>query len=451
MLPNLWILTEERPKISVLNFILGKLKTKLSIEISIDNLQIKPVFNNHIFLNYFIVSGFKSKDINSIKINLISSGSSFVDYLIFFQEEKPSPNQLLENCIFAIEETKTNSYDSRNTAMGQRSAKFNTINYYILKYGFNTQPVMYYSHKQAEIDHDSVAFINRLMRHLETNVEFWGKDINQYRPFKSLSELIEEKNKISSKNTRKNDTPMLIKIKDNKLYLKALLANPGQGRKNYTGRIQHDPNMGQIPLIAKGIRRLGWEGEIIVTDHQIKESKIKGNKFTNLANLLKIDLENCKIPKTNFNDEYWEYEKTKEKVSTILVQIILENNGMKTIFDNHGGCEKSFFKIDSENETPINKKFSKDGGKIPDLVILDNFRKIIYQFEGKKSQYLGKGLTELSGFELFENMYLKKYYPYFSYERGLIIMGGNYIQNDKIYFQLLSDNRLICKLSRINF
>ena len=103
MLPNLWILTEERPKISVLNFILGKLKTKLAIEISIDNLQIKPVFNNHIFLNYFIVSGFKSKDINSIKINLISSGSSFVDYLIFFQEEKPSPKQLLENCIFAID------------------------------------------------------------------------------------------------------------------------------------------------------------------------------------------------------------------------------------------------------------------------------------------------------------------------------------------------------------
>ena len=72
-------------------------------------------------------------------------------------------------------------------------------------------------------------------------------------------------------------------------------------------------------------------------------------------------------------------------------------------------------------------------------------------FVVKKSQYLEKGLTELSGFELFENMYLKNYYPNFSYERGLIIMGGNYIKNDKIYFQLLSDNRLICKLSRIIF
>ena len=82
------------------------------------------------------------------------------------------------------------------------------------------------------------------------------------------------------------------------------------------------------------------------------------------------------------------------------------------------------------------------------MIILE---KLSISLKVKKSQYLGKGLTELSGFELFEKMYLKKYYPYFSYERGLIIMGGNYIQNDKIYFQLLSDNRLICKLSRIIF
>ena len=448
---NIWILTEERPKIAVLKFILNKLKIELKFEISLESLSIQPIFNEHIFQNEFRVNGYFSKKIKRITISIISSGSSFVDYLIFVQDKKPSNKQLLKNCIFAIEETKTNTYDSRNTAMGQRSSKFNTLNYYILKYGFNTKPVMYYSHRQAEKDHDSVAFINRLMKHLETKVEFWGKEADQYQPFTNLRDLIEEKNRISASNNRKNDTAMQIKIEDNVLFLQALLANPGPSRPNYSGRISHDPNMGQIPLIAKGIRSLGWKGKIIITNHKVLENKIKGNKFTNLANLLGIELEQCNIPKTEFNDEYWNYEFKKEKVSTILIQILLEGLGMKTLFDNHGGCEKSFFTTNTDEEIPIDKKFSKDGGKIPDLVILDNLRKIIYQFEGKKSQYLGKGLTEISGFELFENMYLKKYYPYFSYERGLIIMGGNYIQNDKIYFQLLSDNRLICKLSRIIF
>ena len=74
-----------------------------------------------------------------------------------------------------------------------------------------------------------------------------------------------------------------------------------------------------------------------------------------LEPLFNFELEDCKLPKSNFNFDYWEYEKDKEKVATILAQIILENNNLITIFDNHGGCEKSYFYNKSNQEIKIDK------------------------------------------------------------------------------------------------
>ena len=84
---NIWILTEERPKIAVLKFILNKLKIELKFEISLESLSIQPIFNEHIFQNEFRVNGYFSKKIKRITISIFSSGSSFVDYLIFVQDK----------------------------------------------------------------------------------------------------------------------------------------------------------------------------------------------------------------------------------------------------------------------------------------------------------------------------------------------------------------------------
>ena len=40
-------------------------------------------------------------------------------------------------------------------------------------------------------------------------------------------------------------------------------------KRKYTGTIGHDPNIGQLPLIAKTLRTLGWKKDIIITDHRI--------------------------------------------------------------------------------------------------------------------------------------------------------------------------------------
>jgi len=447
---NLWILTEERPKKEVIKKIIDKSSIILNSNIVIKNFKINPVIENNKFLHIFKISDVKSDQIKNIYIRLISSKSSFVDFLVFNQKNEPNPEQILKNCIFAIEETKTNSYDSRNTAMGQRSSKFNTLNYYIQKYKAETKPVMFFSHEQADEDHKSVNFINRSLYHLECGIEFWGKNSSNFKKFESLDEFIKIKNQIADTNTRKNDTPIRITKEKNIIKISALLANPNKSNKNYTGRIGHDPNMGQIPLIAKVIRSLGWTKRIIITNHQVLQNRIGTNKFVNLANFINFELENCKLPKSDFNFDYWEYEKNKEKVATILVQVILENNNLVTIFDNHGGCEKSYFYNKQNKEIKIDKKFSADGGKIPDIVMRDDKNKIIYQFEGKKFETLNKGLEEIKHFDLFEKKFLKECYPEYKYKRSLVINGGEKKNINEIDFQIDRNNNLIFK-DKVNF
>ena len=447
---NLWILTEERPKKEVIKKIIDKSNIIQNLNIVIKNFKINPIIENNKFLHIFKISDVKSDQIKNIYIRLISSKSSFVDFLVFKQKNEPNPEQILKNCIFAIEETKTNSYDSRNTAMGQRSSKFNTLNYYIQKYKVETKPIMFFSHEQADEDHKSVNFINRSLYHLECGIEFWGKNSSNFKKFETLDEFIKIKNQIADTNTRKNDTPIRITKEKDKIKISALLANPNKSNKNYTGRIGHDPNMGQIPLIAKVIRSLGWTKKIIITNHQILQNRIGVNKFVNLANFINFELENLELPKSKFNFDYWEYEKNKEKVATILAQVILENNNLVTIFDNHGGCEKSYFYNKQNKEIKIDKKFSADGGKIPDIVMRDDKNKIIYQFEGKKFDSINKGIEEIKHFDLFEKRFLREHYPEYKYKRSLIINGGEKNNFDKIDFQIDRNNYLIFK-DKVNF
>ena len=441
---NLWILTEERPKPEDIKFILEKTSKKLGHKSNFENISIEPDIEDNFFKHRYFVKGASIENIKSILIYTVSSSSSFVDALIYYQNEVPDPSQLFQNCIYAIEETKTNTYDSRNTAMGQRSTKFNFLNYYKEKYKYNFTPVMFFTSKQAEADHDSVNFVNRMLLHLESGIEFWNKDLENLKKFYDLEEFIEVKNKISLTNSRANDTPLTIDMTDKEIKISALLANPNNTRPNYTGRIGHDPNMGQVPLIAKTLRNLGWNKKIVITNHQILQDRIskRGNKLTALASYINFELEGIDLPDTPFNNEYWEFEKRKEKVASILAQVVLSNKGLKTIFDNHGGCEKSYFLTSDGENLVIPKKYSENGGKIPDLVMVDYEKKEIYSYEGKTNSYINQGLDELENFDLFESDFLGKYYPDFKFFRSLIINGGKELSHDQVSFQILDSGKI---------
>jgi hypothetical protein len=124
---NLWMLTEERPKIEVFKQILNKFALDKGFCTFIDNLRILPVLENGKFSFTYELIGFRCNKVDKIFIKTVSGHSSFVDLLVFFQDEEPT---IKDKPIYAIKETKTDDSESRNTGVYQRSSKFVFLRYY---------------------------------------------------------------------------------------------------------------------------------------------------------------------------------------------------------------------------------------------------------------------------------------------------------------------------------
>ena len=117
--------------------------------------------------------------------------------------------------------------------------------------------------------------------------------------------------------------------------------------------------------------------------------------------------------KTSIVEKYFKYlTKNNEKIASILAQVILTNKGMQTIFENHGGSEKSFIRLDliDKNNKYIEfpKKYSQGSRKIPDLIMLDEKSKEIYLYEAKTANNKQKGLDEIKLYKDLENDILSK-------------------------------------------
>lgn len=122
---NLWILTEERPKQNVLGTILRKFVSDRKFTAFFDNLRVLPILENGKFTFTYKLIGFECNKVNEIFIKTISGSSSFVDFLVFYQNAQP---KFADKPIYAIEETKTDDTESRNTGVYQRCSKFVFIN-----------------------------------------------------------------------------------------------------------------------------------------------------------------------------------------------------------------------------------------------------------------------------------------------------------------------------------
>lgn len=102
---NLWILTEERPKKIVLEMILSYFAKDYNFGFLGSSLQILPLLDqNKCFDFTYEVIGFKCSKIDHIYIKTISGKSSFTDFLVYYQTDKPTQK---DKPIYAIEETKT--------------------------------------------------------------------------------------------------------------------------------------------------------------------------------------------------------------------------------------------------------------------------------------------------------------------------------------------------------
>ena len=387
-----------------------------------DSIRIIPILNsNHEFAFTYQVLGFTCSYVDKVYLKTVSGSSSFTDYLIFYQEEEPT---LTDTPLYAIEETKTDDKESRNTGVFQRCSKF----VFIKNYYPSTKKIMLYSIQvgQKEKPTDTYIFGTRLL--LTIGVDILGKvlDPKIFKPFTSIEEIIEFRQNMRS--APAGNVPITITKRDVKIYI--------SGRLFKSGGLSHDPNIGSLSIISDTLRFLGWTGEIIITQHGLSQCHVGvKNKFIQIANSIGIKLDGLVVPKCKLPDDYWHYDRKGEKLGTIFIHLVVENfTSGYSIFENHAGCEKGYFITSDGNHIPLakytDKELYKAGDKtkivnIPDLVLLDINEKESITIEGKKYENKQKGIDELKGYDPFENLYIKKYYPKFKIVRTVVLYGSN--------------------------
>ena len=419
---NLWILTEERPKKEVLETIFEYFTKDMNCGFFGGDIRILPLLDeNRCFDFTYEVIGFTCAKVNHVYIKTVSGASSFTDFLVYFQDTLPQPT---DYPLYAIEETKTDDSESRNTGVYQRCSKF----VYIENYYPSCKKLMLYALQveQKEKPSETNIFGTRLL--LTLGVEILGKKLDNktFKPYKSIDELIEYKNNM--RKPTKNNVPIIITKKENKIQI--------SGRLYKNGGLSHDPNIGALSIIAAVIRKLGWNGQIEIIQHGLKQEHVgKRNKFVLLANKLSISLDQLVVPKAELPDSYWHYDMSGEKIATIFIHIVVESfTESYSIFENHAGCEKGYFHTPDGKRIPLAKYIDREAYKagdknkiinIPDLVLLDLKEHQAITIEGKKYINRKLGIEELKYYDAFENIYVKPYYKNYSIVRTVVLYGSN--------------------------
>ncbi|MBN2664584.1 MAG: hypothetical protein JXR68_13125, partial [Bacteroidales bacterium] len=405
----------------VLETILRKFVSDRKFTAFFGNLRILPILEDDKFTFTYKLIGFECNKVNDIFIKTISGNSSFVDFLIFYQNKQP---KLTDNPIYAIEETKTDDKESRNTGVYQRCSKFVFINNYYP----DVTKIMLYSLRveQKKKPTETYIFGTRLL--LTLGVEILGKDLNSkvFIPFKSIDEIIDFKKNM--RKAPKGNIPILLTKYRNRIEI--------SGRLFKSGRLSHDPNIGALSIISAVLRKLGWTKKIIITQHGLKQNHVgKTNKFVQIANVLDLELKNLRIPTATLNNDYWKYEHEGEKLGTIFIHLVVESfTTGYSIFENHAGCEKGYFWT-KDGEPIVLEKYSnraeyKAGDKskiihIPDLILIDFDRTEVINIEGKKYQFRQNGIDELNNYDFIEEHYIQKHYPNFSITRTVVLYGSD--------------------------
>ena len=440
---NIWILTEERPKNEVIKTILEKVASDNGFRIKNNGLSVVPIMRDGKFTFTYQVEGIQCEGYRNVFIKLASGDSSFVDFLIFLQESEPDKNSIP---LYAIEETKTDDSESRNTGVYQRCSKFVYVEFYYP----GIRKIMLYNLQiaQKEEPTDTSIFGTRMLSTIE--VEILGKvhDKEIMKPFSSLGELAALKD--SMRMPPKGNVPIKIEINENSIKV--------SGRLYKDGGINHDPNIGALTIIALCIRKWEKTKDITITKHGLKKSDLgKDNKFIQIANRLNIKLDGLDVPVATWHESYWHYDTSGEKVASIFLHVaILAYTKAKVVYDNHGGSERGYFDDPKLGATVIGKyqkgkraKY-KAGDKtviiyIPDMIVFDLSRKEIINVEGKKYSTRKQGIQDLKNYFYIEKKIIKPAYNPNSILRTVVIFGSKEqkIKERQIGFMLNENGEMI--------
>ncbi|WP_296854881.1 hypothetical protein [uncultured Methanobrevibacter sp.] len=433
---NLFILTEERAKNDVVEQILELYSKEYGKKANFNDVNIIPEIKNNKHTFQYKVEGAEIEGIDRIALLIVSGYSSFVDFLLFEQEDKPDNRN--DNLLMLIEETKTSDKESRNTGVYQRSSKFVYSDYY---YPDVPKYMLYNSensdHNKAPTD-TSVFGTNLL---LTQNVTIIGKDLHYFRKFESIEDLARTKNRM--RRPPKGNVPIDITIKDDRIEVSGRLSKPAN-----EGNIGHDPNIGSLTSIAKTLRVLGWNGRIVITQHGVKQEKVnrmRSNKFLNIASILDVELDGIRFRKPRLPTQYWKYEENSEKLGTIFLHLLAIglDEDIKGIYENHAGCERGYFYTKRNTTVTIPKKDKKGVNLyIPDLILRNDKYKEILLIEGKQSSTLDRGLEEIEYFDSIEDEIITPNYRDYSIRRWVVTYGRDIYHNNlnpKVLFHLNKD------------
>ncbi len=435
IMDNLWLLTEERPKLSVVLRILDEYHNEFGATVTVnDNFNIKPIVNNGKFTFEYLVEGVSVRGIANIFIEIVSGNSSFVDYMLIRQEEKPTDHSL-ENVLMAVEETKTSDAESRNTGIYQRASKFVYIDYYCPQ----AKKYMLYNEEMTpdedRIPTDTNRFGTNML--LTLGVKFIGKTMRGFKAFDSVDEMVAQKSSMRLPNH--TNVPILLHKYDDKITVSGRLAKPKDA-----GNIGHDPNIGALSCIGYTLRKLGWDKDIVVTHHGVSQSYVDrtrgSNKCLILFNRNNMKLEGINMPPiVPMPEFYWNYSCSSEKVASIFLHLTCQYSGIYGIYENHAGCERGYFRTKTGDFLALPKK-DRYGNNLllPDVVLCDDETQQICNVEGKKISTLYDGVAEVDTYDSIENEFIKPHYHGYSIQRWVSIFGGdlNDIPHEKVLIYL---------------
>lgn len=433
---NLWILTEERPKLSVIDTILNQYAEDFGEHYSCagEQLAIRPIVENGRFTFRYVVEGAIVSNIKDVYIEIVSGNSSFVDYMVIRQKERPLDHSL-NNVLMAIEETKTSDAESRNTGIYQRASKF----VYIDNYCPGAKKYMLYNEEMTSDVNRTPTDTNRFGTNmlLTLGVKFIGKTMRGFQRFSSVDEMVAQKSGMRLPNH--TNVPILLHKYPDRITVSGRLAKPKDA-----GNIGHDPNIGALSCIGYTLRKLGWDKDIVVTHHGVSQAYVdrtRGrNKCLFLFKMNDMKLEGLSLPTvTHMPEHYWNYSCTSEKVASIFLHMTCMYSGMKGVYENHAGCERGYFRTHTGTLLALPKKDRfGDNLLLPDVVLCDESVRQILNVEGKLLSTMYAGIEEVETYDSIENEYIKPHYPGYSIQRWVSIFGGSHrgIPHEKVLVYL---------------
>ena len=439
---DLWILTEERPKIETIETILDEFIKDYKEKFEKNSIKIKPIFEDGKFSSKYEILGIKICNIGKIYLKIVSGAGSFVDYLVYREENYPDVKK--DTPLYVIEETKTTPAESRDLHY-QRITKFAILDFipkiqeakklfiYSIKTRFSTIPT-------------SFEMASRMLKNM--NVKILGLestiiniDDKKYDKFTSLKQMCDFKNSFAKKDSGK-DTPQRIDlISSDKIEVSARLQK-GKNQKSWS-----DPSTGFVAAVCFVIRQsLGFSGEIKIVNHRFKNNPFRNKSKSKLV-ILVSQLKNIKLGKWSFPVaklpvSYFKETKGEKRVSILLHLAIEFTQTAKIIYENHAGCEQGYFDTNLSQPEKY-KSLLKVGTKKPDLIIIDDKTKEIFILEAEKSENAKNGIKQLKGFTNVEKDYCKKYYPGYKCER-YVILYGKHVNAPEVIFTLTTKGEINC-------